>query len=302
MTQASPTRYDTAESLLESVQRDAALRAGSFIVTIYGDVVEPRGGRLWIGNIIETCASVGISETLVRTAVSRLVAAGQLAGEREGRRSFYRLTTDARRQFLAAARILFDPPEAEGWSFVWLLPSEAEESAAGLEKAGLARLAPQWLVGPSSDLPAGMPGLVFSVTAEADASALPAFARAHWNLAPHAAAYEDFIARFAPVDSALAVGLRLAPHQALQMRLVLVHLFRHVALRDPRLPGDALPQPWPGDGARALFGRLYATLSPGADRHVADNFVSADRPLPASTPTTQARLASLARTAERARR
>lgn len=54
-------------------------------MTIYGDVVEPRGGIARIGNPIETCAEVGISENLVRTAVSRLVAAGQLSGEREGR-------------------------------------------------------------------------------------------------------------------------------------------------------------------------------------------------------------------------
>ena len=71
------------------------LRAASFIVTIYGDVVEPRGGLLWMGTLIEVCARAGISETRVRTAVSRLVAAGRLEGTREGRRSFYRLTPSA---------------------------------------------------------------------------------------------------------------------------------------------------------------------------------------------------------------
>ncbi|TXI06996.1 MAG: PaaX family transcriptional regulator, partial [Rhizobium sp.] len=70
---------------------DLPIKAASFIVTIYGDVVEPRGGVVWIGNLIEACKCVGITETLVRTAVSRLVTAGQLVGEREGRRSYYRL-------------------------------------------------------------------------------------------------------------------------------------------------------------------------------------------------------------------
>src|SRR5690242_7752912 len=76
------------------------IKAASFIVTIYGDVIEPRGGVVWIGNLIETCKNVGITETLVRTAVSRLVAAGRLAGEREGRRSFYRLTEAAQAEFV----------------------------------------------------------------------------------------------------------------------------------------------------------------------------------------------------------
>ena len=77
--------------LMRAILEESPLKAAGFIVTIYGDVVEPRGGVAWTGNLIETCAAVGISETLVRTAVSRLVAAGQLSGEREGRRSFYRL-------------------------------------------------------------------------------------------------------------------------------------------------------------------------------------------------------------------
>ncbi|MCP8938496.1 phenylacetic acid degradation operon negative regulatory protein PaaX [Alsobacter sp. SYSU M60028] len=298
------TSGDPAHALLADALRGLTPRAGSFIVTIYGDVVEPRGGRLWIGNIIETCASVGISETLVRTAVSRLVAAGQLAGDREGRRSYYRLTDEAKRQFLAAARVLFEPPDEDGWRFVWL-PDPAEESLAALERAGFARLAPGWLVGPTRERAgaiADAQGVVFEAAAGADASALRAFARQTWDLAPHAAAYAEFVTRFAPVAAALASGLRVAPAQALLLRLLLVHQFRHEALRDPRLPADALPEDWPGRDARLLFARLYADLSPGADRHVAEAFVSADGPLPESTPTTARRLDGLARTAGRARR
>lgn len=65
--------------------------AASFIVAVYGDVVVPRGEVLWMGSLIGICARIGISENLVRTATSRLVAAGRLEGERAGRRSFYRL-------------------------------------------------------------------------------------------------------------------------------------------------------------------------------------------------------------------
>lgn len=104
---------------------NASLRAASFIVTIYGDVVESRGGAIWVGNLIETCAEVGISETLVRTAASRLVSAGQLIGERQGRRSYYRLTEAAQTDFAAAARLLFGTADHPVWRFVYLgdLPS-----------------------------------------------------------------------------------------------------------------------------------------------------------------------------------
>lgn len=72
-------------ALVSRILSSAQPRASSFIVTIYGDVVEPRGNVLWMGTLIECCARHGISESLVRTAVSRLVAAGRLEGERIGR-------------------------------------------------------------------------------------------------------------------------------------------------------------------------------------------------------------------------
>ena len=45
---------------------------------------------------------LGIEDGAVRTAVSRLVGAGRLVGERIGRRSFYRLSDPAQAEFAAA--------------------------------------------------------------------------------------------------------------------------------------------------------------------------------------------------------
>ncbi|MCV0428453.1 MAG: PaaX family transcriptional regulator, partial [Roseibium sp.] len=71
-------------------------KAAQLIVSMYGDIVEPRGGVLWMGNLISLCAGFNVNESLVRTAVSRLVSKGQLEGQREGRRSYYALTEEAR--------------------------------------------------------------------------------------------------------------------------------------------------------------------------------------------------------------
>ncbi len=77
------------EILADSFLRPFPPKAAQLIVTIYGDIVEPRGGVLWMGDLISLCAGFSVNESLVRTAVSRLVSKGQLKGEREGRRSFY---------------------------------------------------------------------------------------------------------------------------------------------------------------------------------------------------------------------
>lgn len=264
---------------LTQIAEALPLRAAAFIVTLYGDAVVPRGGEVWIGTIIETCATVGISETLVRTAVSRLVAAGQLEGWRRGRRSFYRLSEAALAEYEAAARIIYGPAE-EGpgrWRFVHLPEAGGEALMAGLERRGYARLKPLLAVGPArGPVPKGC----LSFEAEPEGPLLAEFAAQSWDLAPHAAAYRAFIERFGSLDGAApATGA-----EALAARLLLVHSWRQALLRDPRLPLAALPADWPGQEARALFHRLYRTLSPAADSHIGARFEGAQGLLPAEAP------------------
>ena len=292
-----PADSDRAENvfggLLRGILEESPLKAAGFIVTIYGDVVEPRGGVVWTGNLIETCAAVGISETLVRTAVSRLVAAGQLSGEREGRRSFYRLAAPARAEFAAAARMLFGPPEAADWHFVQLTGKAPDEAMQVLERAGHARLGPRLAVGARALPPLKHPAVVFRAEVVAGEGGLGAFAADHWNLGLHAEAYRGFIGRFGRLADLLAGGTRLGAADSLVARLVLVHQFRLVVLRDPRLPQAALPEDWPGEEARCLFTDLYLRLSPEADHHVARSFVTADGGLPEVSEATLRRLSLL---------
>lgn len=283
----------TGAGLVRAILSESQLRATSFIVTIYGDVVEPRGGVTWIGSLIETCAGVGISETLVRTAVSRLMLAGQLAGEREGRRSFYRLTPPARAEFAAAARVLFGPPESSDWHFVQLTGPSPDSGMQMLENSGHARLGQRLAVGvrPLPALPT--PALVFRAEIAGGDGDLRAFAADYWNLAPHAQAYMTFLRRFAPLAEFIEMGGRMAAVDCLTARLLLVHQFRSVALRDPRLPPDALPADWPADAARHLFARLYCHLSSRADAHIAKNFTTTTGPLPKTSEFTVHRLMTL---------
>jgi len=281
-----------ASELIRQILAESPLKAAGFIVTIYGDVVEPRGGIAWIGNLIETCAEVGISETLVRTAVSRLVAAGQLSGEREGRRSYYRLSRSAGSEFAAAARVLFGVPEEGNWQFVHVSGPSVEDAMQTLKRAGYARLGSRLAVGTARLAPAAIPGLIFRADVPQDHEALKAFAWEYWDLPPHASAYETFLEQFGSIcDPAETIGI--SPATALIIRLLLVHRFRTVHLHDPRLPAAALPDNWPGKAARRLFSQLYLRLSPATDAFVARTFLTASGPLPASTPTTNLRLEML---------
>lgn len=278
------------------------VRAGAFIVTLYGDAVEPRGGVLWMGTLIEVCADFGLSESLVRTAVSRLVAAGRLAGERASRRSFYRLTPEARTEFAAVSARLFAPrPAPEGWLVLRPLPgpdtAPGGDAPEDLRRAGWAPVADGvWLAADTPDRrQAG--GLMFGAGLLHGGDGLRALAHDAWPLAELAEEYRRFVGRFAPLLAAVAAGARLAGRDSLTARLALVHQYRGVVLRDPQLPSAALPAHWPGPEAGRLFSRLYAALSGAADSHIGATFRDAAGLLPCDTDATRGRLSSLERAA-----
>lgn len=267
------------------------LTGAGFIVTVYGDVVVPRGEVLWMGSLIALCAQVGLGESVVRTAVSRLVAAGRLQGERIGRRSYYRLAPDARSEFAMAARMLFNPPEeADRW-LVLLVPGLGEDAA---RRSGLARIAPDMWLCPDHGQPMPAGALVLRAEVLGDCPDLARLA-AFWDLQALRRGYEAMVSRFHPLSEALESGVVLTPRAALIARLLLVHVYRGVVLRDPGLPGTALPPDWPGGKARALFCRLYLHLSDMAERAIAQDLIGLDAPLAAGTELSRLRIQQLAK-------
>lgn len=264
--------------------------AGSFIVTLYGDVVAPRGGEVWMGNIIDACAAIGISESRVRTAVSRLVGADRLVGDKDGRKSYYRLTALGEQEFARAARLIYAPPRAaplRGWHLVALPVGAGREALVHrLTRMRFGLAQPHLAILPDRGAPLPPLGAVhFHASTEDD---LTDMARQAWPLDELAAKHARFISGFAPLET-----LRPAPDEALGLRLLLVHMFRDIALFDPALPLGMLPKGWQGPEARALFARLYLALSPAADAAVAGTFVDRTGPLCADQARMARRIADL---------
>ena len=265
--------------------------AGAFVVTLYGDVGAPRGGRLWMGEIVETCAALGISGTRVRTAASRLSESGRIAGERIGRRSLYRLTESAEAEFARATRLIYAPPAPaplSGWILIPLPAGPAREKmAARLGRARFGLAQPHLAILPDRGEPAPqVDAPVFRAASRDDLTELVSGA---WPLEDLAARMRGFIDGFAPLSPA-----DCAPEEALALRLLLVHIWRAIALTDPVLPPGLLPPDWPGAEARRLFARLYRGLSPAAERAAAARFTDLEgRPLVPSPEGLAARIGAL---------
>ena len=269
--------------LLANLSRGLEPSSASFIVTVYGDVVVPRGEVLWTGSLIEVCARVGINESLVRTAVSRLVAASRLCGERAGRRSYYRLDVSAREEFDEAAALLYareSPPR--GWQILHA-PALPREQARALR---LGCMGGQVFIRPDRGQEAPAGAVLFCAGDPGD----PAEVAQYWDLSALQARYLDMLRRFGGIER--MVG-RISDETALIVRLLLVEVYRHVLLRDPRLPAEALPADWKGAPARDLFRRLYGALTPAAERHISARLEGPDGFLPARTVQTNRRLTEI---------
>ncbi len=275
------------DPLLDELHARPPLRAGSLIVSVFGDAVAPRGGRLSLASLLAVMRGFRVSDGLVRTALSRLVADGWFERWRTGRTSHYSLSERGRRTFALATDRIYGPP-ARTWSgaFDLVLVESGGERAdlrEGLAAQGYGTLAPDLMIAPA---PGAAADGVLRFAASPVGIAPRALASRAWPLADLAARYEAFLARHAPArDGANALdGL-----DALVLRVLLIHDYRRVILRDPLLPADLLPQPWPGDAARRLCGALYRSVAPAAERWLDANAADERGALPPPDPSFRER-------------
>lgn len=264
--------------------RNRPSRTWSIVITVFGDAVAPRGGSLWLGSLLSIFTAVEIPGGVVRTAMSRLAADGWLQRSRVGRNSFYQLTDTGRARFAAAAeRIYGEPPtDWDGRFNLVLLDGGADRDAVRgvLERSGFGSIAPGVLIAPLSTPVPDEAAALLHLQGCADLPTGRQLAERAWTLTDTAEAYRRFLHAFEPLRTWIAASGRLSDLDALVARILLVHEYRRVVLRDPLLPPALLPADWPGIAARQLASRIYQALLPGSERWLDQNGQSENGPLP----------------------
>ncbi len=282
---ATPASASPLAPILEHL-RSRPSRTWSIVVTVFGDAVVPRGGSLGVGSLLGIFAGMGIGSGVVRTALSRLAADGWLQGNRVGRSSFYRLTGKGRASFaIAAEQIYGEPPQEWDGRFHLILPeggAEHDPARAALERSGFGTAGPGvWIAPTTRQVPAEAAALIRIEGCMSLATARQLTARV-WALGETAAAYQRFLDAFSPLLDWLGSNRQLADLDALVARILLVHEYRRVVLRDPLLPRVLLPEPWPGTPARQLCAEVYQALLPGSERWLGQNGQTENGLLPPS--------------------
>lgn len=285
---------DPVLTLRNTFQAQRPLRGGSLIVTVFGDSLAPRGGAITLGSLIRLMAPFGLTDRLVRTSVSRLVDDDWLKYRRSGRLSEYALSATGRQRFAKATGRIYGGPVPVGdgrWTTV-VLPSAALGGRQRLRELlrleGFGELDPGVFVHPAvapDDAVAalathGMTNvLVFAADLVAGANAAALIARG-WDLSALDTRYRRFGASFQPVADHLATHGPQDPAHAFVTRTLLIHDYRRIHLRDPRLPRALLPPEWAGHAAYALCRGLYEAVFASAEQHLDAVATRFDGPLP----------------------
>src|SRR5437879_3289565 len=260
--------------IIQQLKREPS-RTGSIIITVFGDAIVPRGGSVWLGTLLKFFVTLDIDSGVVRTAMSRLTADGWFERTKVGRNSFYRLVQRERLTFDIATRHIYGAPISD-WTgrFELLLignGGDRDASREALKNAGFGSPLPGVWVAPSGvPVPEeGARAIRLEVSAE-DESGRRLLSES-WPLHRTADAYLKFMKTFEPLRGWIARREALSDADAFTARILLIHHYRRVVLRDPLLPTALLPKDWPGRAARELCGEIYRRLLPASeqwlDRH-----------------------------------
>lgn len=250
------------------------------ILTLCGDFLLHRPDPVWVGSMIELLEPLGLSEGYVRTILSRMTARGWFETEREGRRSYYRLSERGQRLLEEGESRIYHPPRDEAWDGEWtLIAYSIPEALRKLRDRLRVRLT--WLGFGSLGnglwiSPHDVEGRVAAIADELEVSSyLEVFRGPHlgfsepgrlvsqcWDLESINARYEEF------VDRHLSAFLELrrdgpgsvSPREGYVRRFELVHEYREFPLLDPFLPRPLQPEDWAGECALGLFQAYHDLL------------------------------------------
>ena len=307
---STPRRIeDLAAQALERLRP----KAKSLIVTVYGDAVYPHGGSIWLGSLINLLEPFGLNERIVRTCVFRLAKEHWLAASQIGRRSFYALTESGRHQIDAVNQRLYSAAP-RSWDKLWTMvftgltgldTEERETLRRELGWQGFGPLSAGVMLHPDPDetalrqtlLDAGVGQKVLVMRGAAPGWVSPEVLRevirGSWQIDRLAADYDDFLETFRPLWRAFEAAKTRDPAQCFLVRILLVHGYRRVLLRDPVLPDELLAADWPGAAARALCRNLYRLIQAPAEQYLMREAETAEGPLPVAAPFYAGRFGGL---------
>ncbi len=305
------TAAATLNNLLTEFHHRRPIRAGSLIITVFGDSISQHGNCVWLGSLIRALEPFGLSQRLVRTSVYRLIQDDWLRSIQKGRKSYYSFTESGLRHYEHAARRIYACAR-QPWDGRWTLVIStdlAEDAREKLRKElawlGYGNLSRGVMAHPSAergdleetlhDLGVQDSTLVMQASAGENGSqeAMQQLIANHWDIKELESRYQSFIKSFQAFAKSRKMCSTLSDAECFQLRTLLIHEYRRILLKDKDLPSELLPGAWSGSRAQDLVSQLYHQLEHRAEQFLMQNFESSEGPLPEVVPQYFARFGGL---------
>lgn len=301
------------KQITETFIKNEALSGTSLIMTIFGDCIFPHGGVISLASLIQLMDVFDFNERSVRTAVFRLVQNDWLVSEKIGRTSYYRVTESSRARFIIADQKIYSYSHQEWdqkWDLVLLSSVELENKVLlkkELEWLGFANIATNVMAFPGCDhqklqsllLNLKMTEQVVVFKAEAlqlwqeSYPTLKRMVAINWPIQELHQRYEKFIHDFREFFQLVENEDEIDPVQAFQIRILLIHQYRRILLKDPNLPFELLPSNWLSLNARNLTTNLYQTVVSAGEEFFMDTARTSEGSMPVVHPQFNKRFGGL---------
>ncbi|MEM8649339.1 MAG: PaaX family transcriptional regulator C-terminal domain-containing protein [Pseudomonadota bacterium] len=247
--------HELLKPLLDELHKSGRLRVWSIVISIFGDLVQPRGGRISMQELLALTENVGIEGNALRTAMSRLAKEEWVDRYKEGRNSFYTLSGNGKQTFLAASERIYQARFNSG-SSEWVMAFYPEDL-------------PQQTVDVASRLSFNKRIAVCSIEDKArlengqalilDARVgdIPAWAREELIPQNLTEQYGILLKHLQTIDSRSDEIVSLPPLSAITLRYLLIHFWRRLVLKHPLLPDGLVTKDWEGISVHKLMCKLY---------------------------------------------
>lgn len=264
-------QHPLIQPLMTDLHKTGRLRVWSLLVTILGDVAQPRGEAMSMADLLSITDHMKIESGAVRTALSRLSKEGWVISTKSGRTSSYAFSASGRATYeTASARVYAGSyaPEHTDWVIAILPPARAKDrqtmqkilndTSALQTQSGVA----MW---PGSLAPeAGLLEQLGCLCFTGELGHTPDWVK--FECAPPKA--ETLATRFLEKYHNLSqFDGELPAIDALIARVLIMHDWRRMLLRYPIVPRDLQPDHWSMPQAHTLMTAVYRGLINRSETH-----------------------------------
>lgn len=300
-------------SFFDDISGHQSVSGTSLIISYFGDYLWTCGGGIWLGNLIQAMETIGLNQRVVRSSVFRLHKDEWLTVNKVGRKSYYYLDPRRYNEMLTANKKIYHS-EQVSWSKRWniihtsLGPANSnKEQVRYLQHKGFGLLDKDFFVQP--DLQKLTPEIKQEITRTISSAKifqqaelyyenedeLRNMVRQCWDIERIADDYRQFVALFNPVWEVLQTmpDEAMSEEDAFKMRLLVIHFYRRIIVKDPELPCELLPKDWPRKEAEQLTVNIYRKVHAKAQKSLMDSSETPNGKLPLPSPNYYIRFGGL---------